>query len=280
MIFLITVLSCALAEDSGNDDDDFVIDLSAYGTRLYGVPQKSAGEELKKWQRAEKDQTKKSGVRPNPEELGPYVEGDILIPSTKGAGGRNGMVAESYRWHNAIMPFEIMGSFDARSMDLIEKAITAYHDNTCIKFTPRSHTDLDYISIQSSSSGCWSSVGRTGGRQIVNLQSPGCTTKVGTIIHELMHAAGFLHEQNREERDDFVHVRMENVRKGYEINFEKAAAGTSSGFGVAYDYGSVLHYSEGAFSVNDQPTIKTKVVATAMNNLSVVIAVLFVWPLS
>lgn len=261
VIFLVTVLSCAMMADDVPDetDDDLVIDLSAYGTRLYGVPQKSAGEALQKWQRAEKAQTKKSEVRSNPEEVGPYVEGDILVPSSTGAGGRNGMVAESYRWRDAIVPFEITGSFDARTMDLIEKAITAYHENTCIKFTPRSHTDLDYVSIQSTSTGCWSSVGRTGGRQIVNLQSPGCTTKVGTIMHELMHAIGFLHEQNREERDDFVVVQLENVRKGYEINFAKAAAGTASGFGVGYDYGSVMHYSEGAFSVNEQPTIKTKV---------------------
>lgn len=51
-------------------------------------------------------------------------------------------------------------------MDLIEKAINAYHDNTCIKFVPKKSSDEDYISIQDESSGCWSSVGRTGGRQV------------------------------------------------------------------------------------------------------------------
>lgn len=55
-------------------------------------------------------------------------------------------------------------------MDYIEKAINAYHDNTCIKFVPKKSTDEDYISIQSTNTGCWSSVGRVGGRQVIHGQ--------------------------------------------------------------------------------------------------------------
>lgn len=140
-------------------------------------------------------------------------------------------------------------------MQTIKTAIAAYHKNTCIKFVPRKDTDKDYVSIQASPSGCWSSVGRTGGQQIVNLQSPGCLVKVGTAIHELMHAVGFLHEQNRPERDEFVAIQYENVQKGAEVNFAKAKGGTSNGFGVGYDYGSIMHYSMNAFSSNGQATI-------------------------
>jgi Astacin (Peptidase family M12A) len=92
----------------------------------------------------------------------------------------------------------------------------------------------------------------------VNLQSPGCVRKVGTVIHELLHAIGFLHEQNREERDQYVRIVTNNIRSGYEVNFRKADKGETSGFGVAYDYGSVLHYSPSAFSKNNQPTIEAK----------------------
>lgn len=113
--------------------------------------------------------------------------------------------------------------------------------------------------IQNQNSGCWSSIGRVGGNQPVNLQSPACTTKVGTILHEFMHAAGFMHEQNREERDQYIDVVYPNIMRGYESNFVKASKGSTSGFGVPYDYGSVMHYSASAFSSNGQPTIRTKV---------------------
>lgn len=143
-------------------------------------------------------------------------------------------------------------------MDLIQRAMNQYHTRTCIKFIPRRPNDRDYISIQSGNSGCWSSVGRIGGKQAVNLQSPGCVRKVGTVIHELLHVVGFLHEQNREERDDFVRINSGNIRSGYEINFNKARPGEATGFGVRYDYGSVMHYTATAFSKNGQPTIEVK----------------------
>lgn len=75
-----------------------------------------------------------------------------------------------------------------------------------------------------------------------------------------MHVCGFTHEQNREERDQFVQILSENIKSDYASNFEKAAAGTTSGFGSSYDYNSVMHYSDHAFSANEQPTILAKVI--------------------
>lgn len=86
-------------------------------------------------------------------------------------------------------------------------------------------------------------------------------TKIGTVLHELMHACGFLHEQNRSERDTYITINWRNVKAGTENNFEKASASTTSAFGVGYDYGSVMHYSANAFSKNGQPTIVPKVMA-------------------
>lgn len=136
---------------------------------------------------------------------------------------------------------------------------------------PRRAGDADYIIIENGSTGCWSSigensneklveqkvstchvnlyVGRLGGGQVVNLQSPDCLRTIGTPMHELLHAVGFMHEQNREERDTFVNIRFNNVESGREKNFEKTKV-ASSGFGVAYDFGSVMHYSHVAFSKN------------------------------
>lgn len=98
-------------------------------------------------------------------------------------------------------------------MDLIEQAINVYHNKTCLKFKPRMG-EADYVRITTSSTGCWSSVGRIGGRQDVNLQTPGCLKRIGTVLHELMHAAGFLHEQNRHERDNYVEIVWKNIKNG------------------------------------------------------------------
>lgn len=86
-----------------------------------------------------------------------------------------------------------------------------YHRYTCIRFKPYTGEENDYIRITAGNSGCWSSVGRIGGRQDVNLQVPGCLTQKGTAIHELMHAVGFLHEHSRYERDDYVNILWQNI---------------------------------------------------------------------
>uniref|UniRef100_A0A1I8Q5F0 Metalloendopeptidase n=1 Tax=Stomoxys calcitrans TaxID=35570 RepID=A0A1I8Q5F0_STOCA len=221
-----------------------VIDLSFYGMALFGEPDDKNTAQL-----VANYEAGTSSV--NPEELGSYLEGDILVPK-QGVIMKNGLTTQSSRWPQGIVPFEIRGNFNAKDMAVIEHAIDEYHSRTCIRFVPRT-SETDYISIVSGNSGCWSSVGRVGGKQEVNLQSPGCLTKPGTAIHELMHALGFLHEQNREERDSYVDIQYNNIQPSAVANFERASK--TIAFGVPYDYGSVMHYSANAFSTNGQPTI-------------------------
>lgn len=126
--------------------------------------------------------------------------------------------------------------------------------NTCIKFIPHGG-EKDYLSIQNSQTGCWSLVGKIGGRQELNLQTE-CFQQTGTVIHEICHTLGFSHEQNRSDRDKYVKIMASNIPADKMINFEKNAKDET--FSVPYDYGSILHYSATAFSVNGQPTIVSK----------------------
>ncbi|XP_049300732.1 zinc metalloproteinase nas-1 isoform X1 [Anopheles funestus] len=222
------------------------IDLSHLGPDLYGEPDEEVGKLVANYDPATDSR--------NVEELGSYVQGDILINRP---GGRNGISNNAARWPKGVVPFVISGNFDAKGMQLIEQAINEYHQKTCIRFVPRMG-ETNYVSFESSDSGCWSSVGMIGGKQPVNLQIPGCTTLVGTVMHEMMHALGFLHEQNREDRDSWVAIRYENIKPGTKNNFEKAKKGSTNSFGVSYDYGSIMHYSSNAFSTNGRATIEAK----------------------
>lgn len=57
-------------------------------------------------------------------------------------------------------------------------------------------------------------VGRTyTGAQELSLKKGSCTYK-GTVVHELMHAIGFHHEQNRPDRDQHIRVDFSNIDPG------------------------------------------------------------------
>ncbi|XP_049879665.1 zinc metalloproteinase nas-7-like [Pectinophora gossypiella] len=232
--------------DNNIDGDDNVIDISHLGPEAYGSPNKESGEAVSKWS---------ENSLMNPEEMGEYAEGDILMPEVS---TRNGVRGDTARWPNGIIPYVIEGYFNQQQRDMIMKAIADYHRLTCLRFVPY-NGQQDYLTIRSGNTGCWSSVGRIGGRQEVNLQAPGCVSKKGTVLHELLHAIGFMHEQSRPERDDFVDIRYQNIKPGSENNFKKASRDGTDDFGVGYDYNSVMHYSEYAFSRNQQKTIEPKV---------------------
>ncbi|XP_058788817.1 zinc metalloproteinase nas-13-like [Phymastichus coffea] len=231
--------------DNTVDTTDSIIGhLAHLAGQLYGEPNNETGLKVAEWH---------EGMNVNPEELGEYVEGDILFPTA--IVGRNGVKAETARWPDGVIPYIMSPFFNQKQRRVIFEAMDDYHKYTCIRFKEYKGEESDYIRITAGNTGCWSAVGRVGGRQDVNLQVPGCVTKKGTIIHELMHAVGFLHEQSRYERDNYVSIQWHNIQRGRETNFEKSQRSTTDALGVGYDYGSVMHYSANAFSRNGQPTI-------------------------
>ena len=80
---------------------------------------------------------------------------------------------------------------------------------------------------------------------------------MGVIAHEVAHALvsdkcaflylktrfkGFWHEQSRPDRDFYVQVKWDNIDKDSKGQFLKEQPVDVDNGGVAYDYGSIMHY--------------------------------------
>lgn len=114
-----------------------------------------------------------------------------------------------------------------------------YHAKTCVRFVARdARKHRDYIYIHPDD-GCYSLVGRVGGRQPLSLDS-GCI-QTGTIIHELMHTVGFFHEQSRYDRDQYIDIIWPNVVNGADDQFEKYGTSVIDQLNEPYDYSSIMH---------------------------------------
>ena len=96
------------------------IDLSHYGAGIFRKPSEETGKLVSEW-------SEKSAS--NPEEMGEYLEGDIIFP----ARAKNGLVAVSARWDGGIVPYVIKGPYDEKETNMIYRAMEQYHKNTCIR---------------------------------------------------------------------------------------------------------------------------------------------------
>ena len=183
-------------------------------------------------------------------------EGDIVLataeearaaaaaPQAKGIG----IVGENFRWPNGVVPY-VIPTQSVRSR--VQAAIAHWRERTPLTFVERT-TEPDYISFEAHD-GCWSRVGRQGGKQVISLAA-GCG--LGAAIHEIGHALGLWHEQSRSDRDSHIEIVFANVDPQFRHNFDKHVQdGKDLG---SYDFGSIMHYPATAFSVNGQPTIRAK----------------------
>lgn len=157
-------------------------------------------------------------------------------------------------WPNAVVNFQLHSSLE-RHRALIMSAMNEFEVNTCIRFSETSSAANRVVMRGDYNTGCWSYMGMYRyGTQELSLQDGGCIYK-GTIMHELMHAIGFYHEQIRYDRDSYVTIHYENIQAGMEHNFDRASLSASQDFGVPYDFDSIMHYELTAFTINGQRTI-------------------------
>ncbi|KAG8449759.1 hypothetical protein GDO86_016419 [Hymenochirus boettgeri] len=168
-------------------------------------------------------------------------EGDIL--KKKGRSAEN---CTDCHWPKidgkVIIPYNFSYNYSDNQLALFKSAMQEYESLTCVRFVPQT-TETSFLNIVSSG-GCASYIGKTGGAQTVELAAYGCMYR-GIIQHELNHAVGFVHEQSRSDRDNYVIINTEYITPGYLSNFVKS---NTDNLGLEYDYKSVMHYPRDAFS--------------------------------
>ncbi|XP_046645178.1 zinc metalloproteinase nas-13-like isoform X1 [Daphnia pulicaria] len=192
----------------------------------------------------------------------PEINPDLFEGDIFGIESKNAVRDPALLWPGGIVYYTIDTGFTAEELATLADAFAQYEANSCIRFIVR-NKEKDYVIVQKTGGGCYSSVGMVGGSQTLSLDSncfrcteTGCLS--GTPIHEFLHALGFYHEQSRTDRDDYVTINYENIQPGYESNFDSYSQDVIQHLGAPYDYGSVMHYGAYGFAVD--PTIPTIIV--------------------
>ncbi len=172
-------------------------------------------------------------------------------------------------WTNGRVPYVFNDDVAADKRLVFQRSARAWQRFGNLRFVPTTQNiihqspDGDFLLVQTNDlrfldwvkdvNYAW--IGRSGGMQPMSIHN----WWDETVVHELGHTLGFVHEQMRLDRDNFVQMNYDLINGFTTINFNKEPHSTNL---TAYDYDSIMHYHSEAF--RDSWKTGNTVVATAV----------------
>jgi hypothetical protein len=178
------------------------------------------------------------------------LERSVAVSGPRGASYES---FTSRPWEFGVLPI----AFDG---DVTQTERTRFF-NACRQWEPAGVVCIDrsdqptWVQVTKDDDGCYAQVGMwVAGSQPINL-GPGCWS-TGTIVHEIGHAFGLIHEHQRVDRDTYVTINYDAIEDDALDNFTRYV---TSRLWTEYDFGSIMHYSKSAFAkVEGTETITAK----------------------
>jgi len=133
------------------------------------------------------------------------------------------------------MFYEFASNISSSNRTRVRSAMSLIENVSPVRFVERDD-EVNYIHIQSLG-GNWSYVGMLGGAQDLSLYN---WTFPYTIVHELTHALGRYHTQQRNDRDNYIQVNTGCIASDCMGNYNIAGSYSY----LTYDFLSVMHYGQ------------------------------------
>lgn len=174
--------------------------------------------------------------------------GDVILGEPDAAGGKkpkNGYYRPDppQLWKDEI-PYSIDAKLEAP--ERVKRAVDYFNRNTRVRFVPFRGQE-DAIVFLTGKEHCHSYLGRVGGHQPIFL-SPKCGQ--GEILHEMLHALGFIHEQSRGDRDRYVQILWQNIKPEFRSQFDIVpTAWMGATKDTPFDYNSIMLYRANSFAL-------------------------------
>ncbi|WKX88124.1 hypothetical protein Q1695_008055 [Nippostrongylus brasiliensis] len=143
-------------------------------------------------------------------------------------------------WPRREVPYFFDENTGPSTRSVFKKAAMEWQKDTCLSIYEDKFKDAKDAIRVFEEDGCWSYVGKTGGKQDLSL-GKGCDS-IGTAAHELGHALGFFHTHSRHDRDNNIIVVTNNIKDDWLDQFTLENKERNNNYGLPYDYGSLLQY--------------------------------------
>lgn len=167
---------------------------------------------------------------------------DFLLPNE---AATNKGVYDGGIWPNRTVRWKYDNGVSQNLKNKWAAATNSWKNELGFTFTQITGTSGDYILVQENSNGSAysTSIGRNGGQQIISVDPNSYST--GSVIHEIGHAVGLIHEQKRPDRDTYITVNYSNIRPNWKSQYDKCSGCTANG---SFDFNSIMLYGARAGS--------------------------------
>ncbi|XP_033749065.1 zinc metalloproteinase nas-7-like isoform X2 [Pecten maximus] len=177
----------------------------------------------------------------------------ILVTGTLGDHERR-FVHLAKRWPRGEVPYRFSNLINDQLADRIRSAISEIEEivngnvptgsEPCLRFWRSADTESvpSYLYFQVGDNGvCGANSGMTSGRNWLFLDDD-CKYKSG-IMAMILLSLGLNYEHVRPDRDSYVKINYDNIRKGYRHMYQKLNESETDQIGLPYDFESLTHFS-------------------------------------
>lgn len=164
---------------------------------------------------------------------------------------RNGADNAPNKWPKGVVSYKFSDDITGEVRSEVLNSMELIKNVSCIKFE-EAKPKVHHVTIKQGK-GCSANVGYHKNETQVLTLNDHC--RLSNSVHELFHTLGFYHMHTAVERDDYVHIDVENIVPNFLKNFEKHTKLVSM-FNTTYDFNSIMHYPRKAYAIDrNRPTI-------------------------
>lgn len=185
-------------------------------------------------------------------------QGDILLSSEQinffyDSPQNRGAITSLQRkyWPNNQVYYTFDEGFQYR--DLVLEAMDHFHATTNVTFIPATASQPNKIKFIHDGNDSYSYIGMIGGTQVTSIGIYMGTK--GTVMHELGHALGLLHEHTKRNRDNYINVNISNIESSSVSNFNIEP---SQIYDEPFDFESVMLYDSYAAAIDPNIPVLTR----------------------